>query len=59
MLLNSKDCIVKSDGKKLVVIKDLKDYIVIDEPDVLLVYPKAQEQEIKALKKGIENKDFI
>ena len=59
MLLNSKNCIVKSDAKKLVVIKDLSDYIVIDEEDVLLVYPKDQEQAIKTLRKNIENKDFV
>jgi len=59
MLIDSKNCIVRSDAKKLVVIKNLADYIVIDEPDVLLVYPKDEEQSIKQLRKSIENKDFI
>lgn len=59
MLINSKDCIVRSDAKKLVVIKGLENYIVIDEEDVLLVYPKDEEQAIKSLRKGIENKDFV
>ena len=27
--------------------KDLSDYIIVDEGDVLLVYPKSKEQEIK------------
>lgn len=58
MLLDSKNCIVRSDAKKLVVIKGLNDYIVIDESDVLLVYPKSEEQAIKALRKSIENPDF-
>jgi mannose-1-phosphate guanylyltransferase len=59
LLVDSNNCIVKSDAKKLVVIKDLKDYIVIDEEDVLLVYPKSQEQEIKALRKSITQKEYL
>jgi len=59
MLLNSNNCIVRSDAKKLVVIKNLADYIVIDEKDVLLIYPKDEEQSIKELRKNIENKDFV
>lgn len=59
LLLDSKNCIVRSDAKKLVVVKDLEDYIVIDEEDVLLVYPKNQEQEIKALRKSIEQKEYL
>lgn len=34
---------------KLAVIKGLDDYILVDEGDVLLVYPKKMEQEIKGL----------
>jgi len=59
LLLDSKNCIVRSDAKKLVVIKDLEDYIIIDEEDVLLVYPKSQEQEIKTLRKSIEQKEYL
>ena len=59
MLIDSKNCIVRSDAEKLVVIKGLEDYIIIDEKDVLLVYPKSEEQEIKQLRKSIDNPDFI
>jgi len=59
LLVNSKDCIVKSDAEKLVVIKGLKDYIIIDESDVLLVYPKKEEQDIKALRKSIDKKEYL
>ncbi|MBT8232176.1 MAG: mannose-1-phosphate guanylyltransferase [Saprospiraceae bacterium] len=59
MLIDSKNCIVRSDAKKLVVIKGLADYIVIDEEDVLLVYPKKEEQKIKALRKSIENPNYL
>ena len=47
LILNSHNNIVRSSGDKLVVLKDLDDYIVIDEPDVLLIIPKHKEQEIK------------
>ena len=50
---------VRSDAQKLVVIKDLEEYIVIDEADVLLIYPKNKEQEIKALRKSISNDAFL
>ena len=38
---------IRSSADKLVVIKGLDDYIVIDEDDVLLIYPKNEEQNIK------------
>ena len=59
MLLDSKDCIIRSDAEKLVVIKGLNDYIVIDEKDVLLVYPKSEEQSIKSLRKSIDNPQYL
>ena len=31
------------------VIGDLDDYIVVDKDDVLLIYPKKKEQEIKQI----------
>ena len=42
-----RDSLVRAPKGKLVVIKDLNNYIVVDEPDVLLIYPKSKEQEIK------------
>lgn len=47
MALDVKNCLVRTPQGKLVVLKDLQDYIVVDEGDVLLVYPKSKEQEIK------------
>jgi len=41
------NCLVRTPPGKLVVLKDLSDYIVVDEGDVLLIYPKSKEQEIK------------
>ena len=59
LLIDSKNCMVRSDSEKLVVIKGLKDYIVIDEKDVLLIYPKSEEQKIKELRKTTDDPRFI
>lgn len=47
VLQNTKDCIVSVNNHKAVIIDGLEDYIVIDDDEVLLIYPKAKEQEIK------------
>lgn len=47
MALDIQDCLVRTPKGKLVVLKDLNGYIVVDEGDALLVYPKSKEQEIK------------
>ena len=40
LLLNTKDTLLRVPEDKLVVVKDLEDYIIIDEPDVLLIFQK-------------------
>ncbi len=47
LALDVDNCLVRTPPGKLVVLKDLSDYIVVDEGDVLLIYPKSKEQEIK------------
>lgn len=39
--------LIRLPKNKLAVIKGLNDYIIVDEGDVLLIYPKKDEQEIK------------
>ncbi len=46
---------VYSSKEKLVVIDGLKDYIVVDKDNVLLIYPKEKEQKIKNLLTEISN----
>lgn len=46
-LENSHGNIIHTSDKKMVVLRDLDDYIVIDRDDKLLIYPKAKEQEVK------------
>jgi len=52
------NCLIRVPKDKLVVIKGLNDFIVVDEEDVLLIYPKSKEQEIKAVRNGLERKEF-
>ena len=48
-LENASNNIIRTEGKKLVVIDGLTDYIVVDKDDVLFIYPKNKEQEIKSI----------
>lgn len=46
-LEDTENCIIHLPKGKAAVIKGLKDYIVVDDEKVLLIYPKSDEQEIK------------
>lgn len=55
-LINSDNVIVMSNNDKRIVIKGLENYIVVDEENALLIYPKSDEQEIKdVVKKVLSN----
>jgi mannose-1-phosphate guanylyltransferase len=56
LLNNSKNNMIFTDSKKLVVLDGIEDYIVVDKEDVLLLFPKKKEQEIKQLLKEVSNK---
>ncbi len=47
LAIDSDSCLIRAPKGKVVVLKELSDYIVVDEGDVLLIYPKSKEQEIK------------
>ena len=47
ILNNCSSNIIRLPKGKLLVAKGLEDYIIIDEGDVLLIYPKTEEQQIK------------
>jgi len=55
-LLETQDCMVRAPKDKLVVIKGLEDYIIVDDENVLMIYPKEEEQEIKKLSKALAAK---
>lgn len=48
-LENASHNIIRTEGKKLVVIDGLNDFIVVDKENVLLIYPKSKEQDIKRI----------
>ncbi len=59
ILQNVSNTIVKSYKDKLIVIDGLDDYMVIDEKDALLIYPKSKEQEIKKVRKEIKDERYL
>jgi mannose-1-phosphate guanylyltransferase len=46
-ITNTKNCLIQVPAGKGVVIDGLEDFIVVDDANVLMIYPKAREQEIK------------
>lgn len=55
ILENASNNIIRTEGKKVVVIDGLNDYIVVDQGNTLLIYPKNKEQDIKTLVQNIKN----
>ncbi|MBK8601042.1 MAG: mannose-1-phosphate guanylyltransferase [Flavobacterium sp.] len=49
LLNNSANNIVSTAKGKLVIIDGLEDFIIVDKDNVLLIYPKSKEQEIKGI----------
>ena len=49
LLQNTSSNIISTAKDKLVIIDGLHDFIVVDKDNVLLIYPKGKEQEIKGI----------
>ncbi len=49
ILENASNNIIRADSKKLIIVDGLDDYIIVDKDDVLLIYPKSKEQDIKRI----------
>jgi mannose-1-phosphate guanylyltransferase len=56
ILENASNNIIRTDGKKLIVVDGLDDYIIVDKDNVLLIYPKSKEQDIKRITSLATNK---
>jgi mannose-1-phosphate guanylyltransferase len=54
LLDDVENCLIRVQPEKLVVLRGLKDFIIVDEDDVLLVYPKSAEQEIKKVTEKVK-----
>lgn len=53
---NAVNNIVRTEDAKNVIIDGLQDYIIVDKKDVLLIYPKEKEQNIKEILNEVKNK---
>lgn len=49
ILENASNNIIRADGKKLIIVDGLDDFIIVDKDDVLMIYPKSKEQDIKRI----------
>ena len=49
ILENAHNNIIRSDAKKMIIIDGLDDFIIVDKEDILLIYPKSKEQDIKRI----------
>ena len=47
---------IRTKGNKVVVVDGLKDYIVVDKDEVLLIFPKTKEQDIKKVLQKVKGK---
>lgn len=52
-LKDTTNCIIHLPKDKAVVIRGLDSYIIVDDGEVLLIYPKSEEQEIKQVAKDM------
>ncbi len=62
-VVNAKPILEKATGNiihvpkgKIVVVDGLENYIIVDQHDVLLIYPKSRQQNIKEVRKRIQKK---
>lgn len=58
-LENTNNCFIRLPESKRAVVKGLKDMILVLEDDVLLLYPKKDEQEIKSVRNKIEDSSIL
>ncbi|MEM8908548.1 MAG: mannose-1-phosphate guanylyltransferase, partial [Bacteroidota bacterium] len=54
-----RNSLVRAQKERIIVLKGLDNYIVVDEPGALLIYPKDQEQEIKQVVKQLKEKTVV
>lgn len=53
---NSSGNMIKTDTNKIVVLDSLDDFIVVEEKEILLIFPKSKEQDIKQLRERVKQK---
>ncbi len=53
---NATNNMIRTKTNKIVVVDGLQDYIIVDENEVLLIYPKTKEQDIKKVLQAVKDK---
>ena len=53
---NSSGNMIKTDTNKIVVLDGLDDFIIVEEKEILLIFPKSKEQGIKQLRNRVKDK---
>ncbi|WP_282089018.1 mannose-1-phosphate guanylyltransferase [Aquimarina algiphila] len=56
LAVNASNNMIRTSSDKIVVVDGLEDYIIVDKEDVLLIYPKSKEQDIKVVLKKVKEK---
>lgn len=56
LLEDAKGNMIRTAKGKIVVVDGLEDYIIVDKDDVLLIYPKSKEQDIKKVRGQVQEK---
>ena len=46
---------IQPDSNKIVVVDGLNDYIIVEENEILLIFPKSKEQDIKQLRQNVKD----
>jgi mannose-1-phosphate guanylyltransferase len=54
LLYNTSGCLIRKPENKILVVKDLHDFMIIDEGDILLIHPLHKEQEIKSITEDVK-----
>ena len=49
VLSNASNNIISASKEKLVIVDGISDFIIVDKDNILLIYPKSREQEIKGI----------
>lgn len=56
LLTNASGNMISTKKDKIVVVEDLNDYIIVDKEEVLLIFPKEKEQDIKKVLQNVKQK---
>mgnify|MGYP003336414632 CR=1 FL=1 len=52
---NAKGNMIKTNANKIVVLDGLNDYIIVEENEILLIFPKTKEQDIKQIRQNVKD----